>query len=116
MSILFLMKLNNKKWIAVAALSFLVLLSLDSCKKPDLKLTTTEDANIVDYMRKHPDKFSEFVKVLDRTNISPFLNAYGTYTVFAPTNDAIKLYLQQIGKSSTDDLDTATLKNIVRFH
>jgi uncharacterized surface protein with fasciclin (FAS1) repeats len=71
---------------------------------------------MVDYMRQNPSQFSELVKILDRTNISPYLNAYGTYTCFAPTNDAIKLYLQQIGKTSTDDLDTTTLKNMVRLH
>src|SRR3954454_710588 len=78
---------------------------ISGCQKMQIKTTTTEDVNIVDYMRKYPDKFSEFLKILDRTNISPFLNAYGAYTVFAPTNDAIKIYLQQLGKTSTDELD-----------
>jgi uncharacterized surface protein with fasciclin (FAS1) repeats len=96
---------------------FLMLLVLSTgCKKNDIRQNTTEDTNIVDYLRKYPNQFSEFVKILDRTNVSPFLNAYGAYTVFAPTNDAIKLYLQQIGKASTDDLDTAALRNVVRMH
>src|SRR3954467_5629497 len=84
---------------------------MSGCQKLQIKTTTTDDVNIVDYMRKYPDKFSEFLKVLDRTNISPFLNAYGPYTVFAPTNDAIKIYLKQLGKTSTDELDTAFLKS-----
>ncbi len=92
------------------------MLSGTGCQKQHIKLTTTDDVNIVDYMRRYPDKFSEFLKVLDRTNISPFLNAYGTYTCFAPTNDAFKLYLQQIGKSSTDALDTAQLLSLCRLH
>ena len=86
------------------------------CKKTPLAYTTTSDVNIVDYLRLYPQKYSEFVKILDRTNISPFLNAYGAYTVFAPTNSAIKLYLQKIGKSSTDLLDTASLAKICKFH
>lgn len=94
----------------------IALLCMLSCKKTEIQQSTTEDTNIVDYMRKHPDQYSEFVKILDRTNVSPFLNAYGTYTVFAPNNNAIAKYLQKIGKKSSDELDTAALKNVVRFH
>ena len=107
---------NIQQVIKIAGLWLLILTVLSGCKKQYLTLTTTEDVNIVDYMRKYPDQFSEYVKILDRTNISPFLNAYGTYTAFAPTNDAIKAYLVEIGKTSTDDIDTATLKNICKLH
>ena len=107
---------NIQQLIKIAGLWLLILTVLSGCKKQYLTLTTTEDVNIVDYMRKYPDQFSEYVKILDRTNISPFLNAYGTYTAFAPTNDAIKAYLVEIGKTSTDDIDTATLKNICKLH
>ncbi len=106
---------QDRTWGLIAVMS-LALLCMLSCKKTEIQQSTTEDTNIVDYMRKNPDTYSELVKILDRTNISPFLNAYGTYTVFAPNNNAIAKYLQKIGKKSTDELDTATLKNIVRFH
>jgi len=94
----------------------IMLLYNTGCKKQQYTSLTTTDVNIVDYLKRYPDQFSELVKILDRTNISPFLNAYGTYTIFAPTNSAIKLYLQKIGKNSTDDLDTATLKSLCRLH
>jgi uncharacterized surface protein with fasciclin (FAS1) repeats len=109
------MKQFSKLTVLVPAF-LLMLVFIIGCKKNNIRELTTEDTNIVDYMRKYPDQFSEFVKILDRTHISPFLNAYGTYTVFAPTNDAIKLYLQQIGKSSTDELDSAALLSVVRMH
>ncbi len=86
------------------------------CKKQPPVYNTTSDVNIVDYLRGYPNQFSEFVKILDRTNISPFLNAYGVYTCFAPTNAAFQLYLKKIGKTSTDELDTATLANICKLH
>ena len=104
------------KYTSVILICLLAIVFYPGCKKHDIKQTTTEDVNIVDYMRRYPDKFSEFVKILDRTNVSPFLNAYGAYTVFAPTNDAIRLYLQQVGKTSTDDIDTASLLAITRLH
>ena len=104
------------KYSVIVCICFLAIVITDGCKKQDIKLTTTDDVNIVDYLRRYPEKFSEYVKVLDKTNISPFLNAYGTYTVFAPTNNAIKIYLAQVGKSSVDEIDTADLKNIARLH
>jgi uncharacterized surface protein with fasciclin (FAS1) repeats len=102
--------------ISIAAVWLIIIAVVTGCKKEHYTLTTTEDVNIVDYLRKYPEQYSEYVKVLDRTNISPFLNAYGTYTTFAPTNDAFKAYLTEIGKASTDDLDVATLINICKLH
>jgi len=87
-----------------------------SCKKTPIQYTTTSDVNIVDYLRRYPDQFSEFVKMLDRANISPFLNAYGAYTCFAPNNAGIAAYLKKIGKTSSDQLDTAAIRAICRLH
>src|ERR1044072_2200630 len=56
------------------------------CKKQDLKLTTTNDVNIVGYLEKYPDSFSLWKQILDRTEVSNFLNAFGSYTAFVPTN------------------------------
>jgi uncharacterized surface protein with fasciclin (FAS1) repeats len=109
------MKNILKYTLSLSALCLAILL-IAGCRKQDIRETTTDDVNIVDYMRRYPEQFSEYIKILDRTNISPFLNAYGTYTVFAPTNDAIKLYLQEVGKGSSDEIDTADLKNLARLH
>ncbi|MBS1564120.1 MAG: fasciclin domain-containing protein [Bacteroidetes bacterium] len=98
------------------ALAFLPLLFTGSCRKLQYVSATTTDVNIVDYLRRYPDQFSDYVKVLERTNIAPFLNAYGAYTCFAPTNDAFKLYLKQLGKGSVDDVDTATLRKLCQLH
>ena len=59
---------------------------IPACKKPDLVINTTEDVNIVGYLEKYPDSFSLFKQILDRTGNSSFLNAYGAYTCFAPSN------------------------------
>lgn len=105
--------LQHLKWSLCAG--FLVL-GLFACKKQQFDLLTTTDVNIVDYLRKSPDQYSELVKALDKTNISPFLNAYGTYTLFAPTNDAFKIYLKEIGKNSVDEVDETVLRDLLRLH
>ncbi|MEQ1623886.1 MAG: fasciclin domain-containing protein [Sediminibacterium sp.] len=105
--------LQQLKWSLCAG--FLVL-GLFACKKQQFDLLTTTDVNIVDYLRKSPDQYSELVKALEKTNISPFLNAYGTYTLFAPTNDAFKIYLKEIGKNSVDEVDETILRDLLRLH
>ncbi len=89
---------------------------MGSCKKPDLKLSTTNDVNIVSYLSKYPDSFSLFKQILDRTETSSFLNAYGAYTVFAPTNSGVKTWLSAIGAASVDAADINVLKEMVKFH
>ncbi len=86
------------------------------CKKQEYKINTTDDVNIVGYLDKHIDSFSLFRKILDRTETSDFLNAYGAYTCFAPTNTGVKLWLTANNLASVDAADINTLKELVKFH
>lgn len=89
---------------------------LNGCKKLQLEQSTTEDVNMVSYMDKRLDSFSLFKQILDRTGNSAYLNAYGAYTCFAPTNSGVKTYLQKLGAASVDAADLNTLKDMVRLH
>jgi uncharacterized surface protein with fasciclin (FAS1) repeats len=91
-------------------------LCISSCKKHDLRTSTTEDVNIASYFAKRPDSFSLWKEILDRTETSNFLDAYGSYTAFAPTNSAVKAWLTSIGAASVGAADLNTLKDIVKFH
>ncbi|MEI6949732.1 fasciclin domain-containing protein [Paraflavisolibacter sp. H34] len=102
------------KWCAVLAASCLTVFW--ACKKTEIQEFTTTDTNIVGYLRAHPDQFSDFQRVLDRTGISPYLNAYGAYTLFAPTNEAVQSYLAEKGIKSMEELDSAQLINLVKLH
>ncbi|MDI3319211.1 fasciclin domain-containing protein [Pinibacter soli] len=91
--------------------------TLKSCKKVDIKETTTTDVNMLDYLKQDTLKrFSLLIDIVNRTGYDAFLNAYGTYTLFAPTDDAINSYLKSIGKSSLDQLTVDQMKDIIRFH
>lgn len=91
-------------------------LLINGCKKIEIVESTTEDVNIVGYLDKNIDSFSLFRQILDRTGNASFLNAYGAYTCFAPTNSGVKTYLNRIGASSVDAADLNTLKDMVRLH
>ncbi len=57
---------------------------------------------IATYLENNPDKFSNFITILDKAKIGKkssgsilkTLSTYGSYTCFAPTNEAIEAYLQ----------------------
>ena len=63
-----------------------------------------KEETLVSYMEKHADAYSEYLDVLKNTPISEIsqssiyqmLTARGNYTVFAPTNDAIQKYLEDL--------------------
>jgi uncharacterized surface protein with fasciclin (FAS1) repeats len=86
------------------------------CKKLEIKTSTTEDVNITGYLQKNADSFSLFTQILERTEYAAFLNAYGAYTVFAPTNSALQTWLTQTGAGSVQAADLNTLKEMVKFH
>ena len=44
---------------------------------------------VADYLEEHDDVFSDFIYILKRSGRLSLLKAYGTYTCFAPTNDAV---------------------------
>src|SRR3989304_1409557 len=51
-------------------------------------------------------EFSEFAKAIDKLPLlKRAINTSGLYTVFAPTNEAMQVYLQSQGKTSVDDYD-----------
>ncbi|MEA5260349.1 fasciclin domain-containing protein [Arcicella aquatica] len=96
-------------------LSLLIGLGIMSCTDVKIVETTTGDANLYSYLLKYPEKYSDFAKVIDKSGYNGFLDAYGAYTMFAPTNTAVKTYLTQIGKT-TDQLTKEEAQAIVKIH
>jgi len=87
-------------FIIIICISF----SLQSCLHedyPDNYVTETEEL-VGEYLENNPGQFSEFSHMLDTTAVMGLLKAYGLYTCFAPTNDAIKEYFEEEGKTLSD--------------
>ncbi|WP_205509600.1 fasciclin domain-containing protein [Longitalea arenae] len=97
-------------------ITILAALCAGSCKKHDLRLTTTDDVNISSYLAKYPDSFSLWSGILQRTEISNFLDMYGSYTVFAPTNSGVQAWLNANNIVDVGSADVDLLKDIVKFH
>ncbi len=110
------MKKNMLRILLAACAMLVMLIYIPGCKKTEYKLTTTGDVNMVGYFDNNPDSFSLFRQILERTETSAYLNAYGAYTCFAPTNSGVRKYLNDLGAADVNAADLATLKDMVRFH
>jgi uncharacterized surface protein with fasciclin (FAS1) repeats len=93
--------------------AILLLTGLNSCKQNHLVYSTTSTVNIYDYISQNPDKFSLFKAIIDKAGYASFLNTYGTYTMFVPTNDGVNKYLKASGTASVDAISAATAKGLV---
>ncbi len=91
-------------------------LTIWSCTKDSIVHETSNRTNITRYLLNHPDDFSSLSKVLELSETASFLDAYGSYTLFAPNNDAIKAYLQEKGKAKVEDVSATEWKSFVRLH
>lgn len=67
------------------------------------------------YLTSH-DSLSTFAIVVNKSGLMEQLSAYGHYTCFAPTNDAMEAWMSSKGIKSVDDLSTADCDTIARTH
>src|SRR3569623_212663 len=108
-------KLMNRIKIVMLLIASAVTLmvGLNGCKQNHLTLTTISTVNMYSYLQQNPDNFSLFQQIVDKAGYASFLNTYGTYTLFAPTNAGVNAYLKKTGKASVDAIDAATAKGLV---
>ncbi len=107
---------KNFSWVTIIVMIMLSLTYFSSCKKVKIDNVTTSDLNIYPYLKANQSQYSEWSKIIDKSGYEGFLTAYGAYTMFAPTNDAVKLYLTDVGKVSVGDLTETEAKDIVKLH
>ncbi len=96
-------------------LVFLIAIVFQNCSEPKIKESTDETLNITEYLRANPD-YSMFLEILDVTNYASFMNTYGTYTLFLPTNEAVKQYLNDVGVASLSQVPLEDLQKIAKLH
>lgn len=60
--------------------------------------------------------FSILVEALIKTDLASTLSGSGTFTVFAPTNDAFEALFSSLGISGIEDISSESLKPILLYH
>lgn len=58
---------------------------------------------------------TSFMAIVDKAEFTGTIHAYGTYTLFAPTNEAVDAYLQE-RSISLNDLTKEEAESIVKYH
>ena len=83
-------------WLCCGAAA--VLSPLASCKEDidESNLYTFTGETIEDYLANRSERFSSFNYILSRIGYDKILSAYGTYTCFAPDNDAVTEYIDSL--------------------
>lgn len=77
---------------------------------------TSDDIMIDEYIEQKDPSMSSFLEIVDKAGFRGMIHAYGTYTCFIPTNEAIDTYVKNLGKSSWKDFSDKELQDLVKFH
>ena len=75
-----------------------------SCKEDidESNLYTFTGETIEDYLTNRSEQFSSFNYILSRIGYDKILSAYGTYTCFAPGNEAVAEYIDSLYNDQTN--------------
>ncbi len=100
-----------------AMLLFLaVQLMMTSCEREgENTLYKVYDEQMIDEIIEEQG-LTEFLLLIDRAKFRGTIHAYGNYTLFVPSNEALKKYLLSIGKSSVNELSEQEAADIVKYH
>jgi len=106
---------NLKKLQKIMTL-FIVMVVAFSCSDDDDDNVMMETRNIVEIAQATPELSTLVAALTKYPNLVNTLSAPGTFTVFAPDNDAFDAVLAVIGQTSIDDLPEEVLENILQYH
>jgi len=114
-------KYLNKLFYSVMFLAATQFALLSCDDDPGVENYYTSKAEYASDFLKNRDQFSEFSQIVTRTtigaaNVMDLLGTWGSYTVFAPTNEAVEKYLHSRGLTSIDQLSQEDCDTITRNH
>ena len=101
----------------VSILCVMLVFTFNACEKDMAgKIYQVSDQQMIDeILEANPDELSSFLKIIDISGLRGTVHAYGTYTLFAPTNAAVDKYLSANGLSLTS-IPKEKAEEIVKYH
>ena len=91
-----------------------ILLSLFCACTNEIAYTPEKPQRSIFAMLNDNPDFTLLIEAFQRGNMATLLNTYGSYTLFAPTNDAINKYLKNHSKTSVNDISSEEWNLILR--
>ncbi len=116
MKSIYKIQLKNKSILAWSLFALIALFSFNSCEKDmEGQIYQVSDEKMMDEILEDNANLSSFLKIIDISNFRGTVHAYGTYTLFAPTNEGIERYLAAEGKD-LNSLSQEEANKIVGYH
>ena len=112
------MKTITKKFLSLNAIALAAVLTFTSCEDQEMTPDPIEmeKDNIVK-IAQETESLSILVDALTMfPDLVDALSAEGTYTVFAPTNDAFAALLKVTGQTSLEDIPESVVERILKYH
>ncbi len=103
---------TNLKFIPVILLAVTTLFV--GCEKED-EMVQMDKKNIVE-VAQSAGQFNVLLQAAVKAGLADFLSTENNLTVFAPTDAAFAALLKDLGLTSLDQVDAATLGNILKYH
>jgi uncharacterized surface protein with fasciclin (FAS1) repeats len=98
-------------------LNAVILLFLFSCtREPDIYTRPDWLEGKVYTQVKAQPELTTFTKCIELTGYDEILDVSGSYTIFAPSDEAFKLYLSQSGYTSVENIPIDKLTRLVKYH
>lgn len=112
------MKTRTKKFLSFNAIALAAIFAFTSCEDEEMTPDSMEmeKDNIVKTAQE-TESLSILVEALTMfPDLVDALSAEGTYTVFAPTNDAFAALLNVAGQTSLEDVPESVVERILKYH
>jgi transforming growth factor-beta-induced protein len=108
-------KSNFKTILSLVAVISIGMFTLTSCQKDDDNNIDNTPKSIAAIASADP-QFSTLVQALTKADLATTLSNAGSFTVFAPTNDAFNALFAKLGVTGIDQLSADALRPILLYH
>lgn len=111
--------INNRITSALLIMVSVLLLSTSCDDDLDKGVYKTSNTQMIDeYMDDSDNQLDKFLAIIDKADFRGMLHAFGTYTVFTPTNDAVDNYFKSENAvaPSIEALTMLQAQEIIKLH
>jgi len=105
---------ESTKFSFVTMMMVVAVFLFSSCNNDD-DMPSMDDKNVVE-VASEAGQFGILIQAVQKAGLADYLSTQDGITVFAPTDDAFKMLLTDLGASSLEDIPVAELKNILLYH
>lgn len=105
------------KILAGGAKIIVLIFLLNSCAQDPLLWDIKSNEQVIsEYLSSNPTRFSEFAKLVESVGLDNLLSTRGPFTLFLPTNDAVKKFYQDNGMNGIEQFTDKKLRTMFVYN